>query len=191
METSEVFFFPTVRAMSKIYKAKFRDMMIKSGLFDQIPAEAWEKDWNVNVQATGQSERTIRYLSRYVFQVAISDYRIVKVEAGKVTFRYRKPSGTRDRRMTLDAMEFIRRFLQRVLPTGFMKVRYYGFLNPNSAVNLDDVRCAIELCNGFEITTPEFETATVEPLSCPSCGGKLKYLCSVLPFEMPPVRDTG
>ena len=180
-----------VRAMSKIYKAKFRDMMIKNGLFDLIPAEAWEKDWNVNVQATGQSERTIRYLSRYVFQVAISDYRIVKVEAGKVTFRYRKPGSTRDRRMTLDAMEFIRRFLQHVLPTGFMKVRYYGFLNPNAAVKLDDVRCAIELCNGFEITTPEFETAPVEPLYCPSCGGKLKYLCSVLPHEMPPIRDTG
>ena len=191
METSEVFFFPTVRAMSKIYKAKFRDMMIKSGLFDLIPAEAWEKDWNVNVQPTGQSDRTIRYLSRYVFQVAISDYRIVKVEGGEVTFRYRKPGGTRDRRMTLDAMEFIRRFLRHVLPTGFMKVRYYGFLNPNSAVNLDDVRCAIELCNGFEITTPEFETAPVEPLYCPSYGGKLKYLCSVLAFEMPPVRDTG
>ena len=93
--------------------------------------------------------------------------------------------------MTLDAMEFIRWFLQHVLPTGFMEVRYYGFLNPNVAVNLDDVRCAIELCNGFEITTPEFETAPVEPLHCPSYGGKLKYLCSALPFEMPPVRDTG
>ena len=97
-----LFFLLPVRVMSKIYKAKFRDMMIKSGLFNLIPAEAWEKDWNVNVQATGQSEQTIRYLSRYVFQVAISDYRIVKVEAGKVTFRYRKPGGTRDRRMTLD-----------------------------------------------------------------------------------------
>ena len=79
---------PTVRAMYKIYKAKFRDIMIKNGLFGLIPAEVWEKDWNVNDQATGHSERTIRYLSRYVFQVAISDYRIVKVEAGKVTFRY-------------------------------------------------------------------------------------------------------
>ena len=177
--------------MSNLYKAEFRDMIIKSGLFNLIPAEAWEKDWNVNVQPTGQPDRTIRYLSRYVFQVAISDYRIVKVEAGKVTFRYRKPGSTRDRQMTLDAMELIRRFLQHVLPTGFMKVRYYGFLNPNAAVKLDDVRCAIELCNGFEITTPELETAPVEPLHCPSCGGKLKYICSVLPYEMPPVRDTG
>ena len=93
--------------------------------------------------------------------------------------------------MTPDAMEFIRRFLLPVLPTGFMKVRYYGFLNPNAAVKLDDVRCAIELCNGFEIITPEAEKAPVEPLYCPSCGGMLKYLRSVLPHEMPPVRDTG
>ena len=66
--------------------------------------------------------------------------------------------------MTLDVMEFIRRFLRHVLPTGFMKVRYYGFLNPNAAVKLDDVCCAIELCNGFEIITPEAEKAPVEPL---------------------------
>ena len=93
--------------------------------------------------------------------------------------------------MTPDAMEFIRRFLLPVLPTGFMKVRYYGFLNPNAAVNLDVVRCAFELCNGFEITTPEFEIAPVEPLYCPSYDGELNYLRSVLSHEMPPVRDTG
>jgi len=78
------FFLPAVRAMSKIYKAKFRDMMIKNGLFDLIPAEAWEKDWNVNVQATGQSDRTIRYLSRYVFQAVSSARDSDRVHEGPV-----------------------------------------------------------------------------------------------------------
>ena len=108
-----------------------------------------------------------------------------------MTFRYRKPDSRRDRLMTLDAMEFIRRFLQHVLPSGFMKIRYYGFLNPNSAVKLDVVRCAIELCNAFETETPEAAIEPVKPLSCPSCGGRLKYQCSILPFQMPAVEDTG
>ena len=45
-----------------MYKAKFRDLMIKRGLFDQIPSEVWEKGWNVNVQAVGNAEHTIKYL---------------------------------------------------------------------------------------------------------------------------------
>jgi hypothetical protein len=188
---SRINFYLPVKAMSKIYKAKFRDLMISQGLFDQIPSEVWKKDWNVNVQAVSDSGQTIKYLSRYVFQVAISDYRIVKVEDGQVTFRYRKPGGSRDRLMTLNAMEFIRRFLQHVLPSGFMKVRYYGFLNPNSAVKLDVVRCAIELYNAFEAETPEAALEPVKPLYCPNCGGRLKYQCSILPFQMPPVEDTG
>lgn len=93
--------------------------------------------------------------------------------------------------MTLDAMEFIRRFLQHVLPSGFMKVRYYGFLNPNSAVSPEDVRSAIELRNGFELLTPKALVEPLKPLYCPDCGGTLKYRCSVLPFQMPVERDTG
>ena len=188
---SRIDFYLPVKAMSKIYKAKFRDLMIEKGLFEQIPSDVWKKDWNVNIQAVGDSGQTIKYLSRYVFQVAISDHRIVKVEDGNVTFRYRKPDSRRDRLMTLDAMEFIRRFLQHVLPSGFMKIRYYGFLNPNSAVKLDVVRCAIELCNAFETETPEAAIEPVKPLCCPSCGGRLKYQCSILPFQMPSFEDTG
>jgi hypothetical protein len=184
-------FYLPVKALSKVYKAKFRDIMIKEGLFDQIPAEVWSIDWNVNVQAVGNAENTIKYLSRYVFHVAISDYRIVKVENCMVTFKYRKQGSSRDRCMTLDAMEFIRRFLQHVLPSGFMKVRYYGFLNPNSTVKIDRVQGLIELYYEFEIRTPEITAEPVKPLYCPDCGGKLKYLCSVLPFEMIPVQDTG
>jgi hypothetical protein len=184
-------FYLPVRALSKIYKGKFRDLMKKEGLYDQIPPEVWDTDWNVNVQAVGNAENTVKYLSRYVFQVAISDYRIVKCGHGKVTFTYRKKGSSRDRHMTLEVMEFMRRFLQHVLPPGFMKVRYYGFMNPNSATDLNEVRTLIELCYGFEIQTPEYETAPQEPLYCPLCGGKLKYRCSVLPHEMGYFRDTG
>ena len=57
--------------------------------------------------------------------------------------------------MALDVMEFIRRFLQHVLPTGFMKVRYYGFMNPNCAVSLEKIDALIQLAYGFNVTTPE------------------------------------
>jgi hypothetical protein len=188
---SRIDFYLPVRALSKIYKAKFRDLMKKEGLYDRIPPEVWNINWNVNVQAVGNAENTVRYLSRYVFQVAVSDYRIVRCEDGKVNFKYRKSGSSRDRHMTLEVTEFIRRFLQHVLPPGFMKVRYYGFLNPNSGTDLSEVRGLIELCYEFEIQTPEYGILPPEPLHCPHCGGVLKYRCSVLPHEMIPFRDTG
>jgi hypothetical protein len=77
-------------------------------------------------------------------------------------------------------MEFIRRFLQHVLPTGFMKIRYYGFMNPNCALPLDRIRTLIELSYGFAIDLPIPEIELPRRSTCPSCGGLLKF-CSVLP----------
>jgi len=75
-------------------------------------------------------QESIRYLAAHVSKVAISNSRIIKVEGGKVSFRYQKPRSNRWRTMEVDTMEFMRRYLQHVLPAGFMKVRYYGFMNP-------------------------------------------------------------
>lgn len=125
--SSRVDFYVPVRALSKIFKAKFRDQMKKAGLFEQINPAVWKLDWNVNCQAVGSSEGSLKYLAPYVFKVAITDSRIVKVENRQVIFRYKKQKSSRWRTMPLEVMEFIRRYLQHVLPTGFMKIRYYGF----------------------------------------------------------------
>lgn len=182
-------FFLPVKAMSRIYRAKFREAMIREGLYSQIPAEVWDMDWNVNVQAVDSAEQTLKYLAPYVFKVAISDHRIASVEDRTVTIRYRKSGGNRTRTMALDVMEFMRRFLQHVLPTGFMKVRYFGFMNPNSAVSLEEVRGLIELSLEFEVLTPDPEIKPIKPLYCSDCGGTLRYRHSILPNQMtPPTR---
>ena len=86
--------------------------------------------------------------------------------------------------MTLDVMEFIRRFLQHVLPTGFMKVRYYGFMHPGSSVPLEKIASLIELAFGFEIVTPKTVLEPLEPMICTSCGGSLVFRASLLPFKI-------
>ncbi len=75
----------------------------------------------------------LRYLARYVHRVAITDARIVRVDAATVTFRYQDATARAWRTMTLPGEEFLRRFLQHVLPRGFHKVRYYGFWRPRAA----------------------------------------------------------
>lgn len=178
---SRIDFYLPVRALSKIFRAKFKDAMIKAGLFEHIPAEVWLQEWNVNCQAVGESQASLKYLAPYVFKVAISNHRIVKVEEHTVFFRYRKTHSNRWRTMALDAMEFMRRFLQHVLPTGFMKVRYYGFLNPNCKIELDTVSTLIELSHGFEISRPEVDIEPWKPITCSKCGGTLKLRVIILP----------
>jgi hypothetical protein len=125
------------------------------------------------LQAVGESSASLRYLAPYVFRVAIANSRIVKVENRTVAFRYRKPQSSRWRTMTLEVMEFIRRFLlQHVLPTGFMKVRYFGFMNPNCKVALDTISALIELSYGFQVPQPESELEPWQPMICPHCGHK-------------------
>ena len=87
--------------------------------------------------------------------MAISDHRILKVEENAVSFSYKKPGSVRSRTLTLDPLEFIRRFLQHVLPKGFMKVRYYGFLSPTAKLPLEDIKALVELAHGFTVPVPE------------------------------------
>ncbi len=181
---SRIDFYLPVKALSQIFKAKFRDEMKQAGLFDQIPPEAWQIDWNVNSQAVGSSEATLKYLAPYVFRVAISNSRILKVENRTVFIRYRKPHSHRLRTLALEVIEFIRRFLQHVLPTGFMKVRYYGFMNPNCGVSLDHISTLIELAYGFKVALPKSDLEPCQPITCPTCGGTLRLLSLLLPSRV-------
>ena len=100
-----------------------------------------------------------------------------------VFFKYRKNNSNRWRTMALDVFEFMRRFLQHVLPTGFMKVRYYGFLHPAASVSLDKIAALIELAFGFKILTPKTTLDPPEPMTCNKCGAILVLFASLLPSK--------
>ena len=87
-------------------------------------------------------QQVLDYLGRYTHRVAISNHRILSLDDGRVTFSYRdRRDHNLKKHMSLDAQEFIRRFLLHVLPTGFMKIRHFGFLaNPCKADNLTRIR---------------------------------------------------
>lgn len=180
---SRIDFYLPVKAMSAIFKAKFKDEMKKNNLYTQIPSKVWEQNFNVNCQAVGSSERSIRYLAPYVFKIAISDYRIVNVDNRRVSFKYKKSKSNRWRTMHLHVMEFMRRYLQHVLPTGFMKIRYFGFLNPNCTVPLEKISALIQIAFGFLIKVPKINIKPLKVPTCSFCGGDLIYRASILAFH--------
>ncbi len=168
-------FYLPVQALSIVFRAKFRDAMAEAGLLEDIPPAVWAVDWNVNCQAVGEAQASLRYLARYVFKVAISQQRIVDVDDTHVRLHYRKVNSNRLRTLALPVMEFIRRFLQHVLPTGFMKVRYFGFLSPSFAMSLEEVKARIEMTQGFAARAAEVNIEKPQPMCCRLCGGVLQY----------------
>ena len=130
-------FYLPVHALSAIFRAKFRDAMAAQGLLAEIPAAVWEIDWNVNCQAVGSGEATLEVSGPLCVQGGHlrSPHRALRRHRGGVPL----PQGAlqRLRTMALPPFAFIHRFLQHVLPSGFMKVRYYGFVSPSFAMPLD------------------------------------------------------
>jgi hypothetical protein len=186
-------FLVPVQALSIVFRGKFRDILRREGLLERVDASVWHRDWVVHSQPAGDGRESLRYLAPYVFRVAISDHRIVSCDDGRVTFTYRKVGSKRPRKMTLDAMEFLRRFLQHVLPSGLQKVRSYGFLSPRCPMALELVRWLIALCNGltYVLAANRAEAASVPALpSCPACGGPLIRL-GFVPAGEPAIFDTS
>ncbi|MEJ2648770.1 MAG: transposase [Sedimentisphaerales bacterium] len=185
MPARNAFYLP-VKALSKIFRAKFRDQMQKAALLRHIDSEVWLLAWNVNCQPVGDSEATLKYLAPYIFRVAISDSRIAAVKNRCVTFTYRKKGSNRPRKCTLDVFEFIRRYLQHVLPSGFMKVRHYGFMNHNCKVSLTKIRLMIlARVQKVDVELSLLKSPARKPFkiapSCHGCGAKLIYLFSIIP----------
>ena len=124
-----------VKPLSIIFKAKFRDQLKKQApdIFNKISSNTWQRAWVVHVKSVGDGQKALEYMGRYLFRVAISNNRIIKLDKGKVTFRYTDSKSGKSKIVTIEALEFMRRFLQHVLPHNFMKVRYYGYLAAASA----------------------------------------------------------
>ena len=122
-------FLVPVEVLSRKIAAKFRDALKKEKpeLFATISAAAWRREWVSFCKHYGRgNDAVLKYLSRYVFRTAISNARILSMDDTHVTFRWKDRDSDTWRTLRLPGVEFLRRFLQHVLPRGFHKCRYYG-----------------------------------------------------------------
>ncbi len=147
-------FLVPVKALSGIFRARLRDALRSTDLFDLVPATVWEQDWVVHCQPVGSGDSAFKYLAPYIFRVAISNSRILKLENDHVTFRYRASDTGQARLCTLAVEEFIHRFLQHVLPKGFVKVRYYGFLSAGQRAQLALIRQQLGVATADSCSAP-------------------------------------
>jgi hypothetical protein len=198
------FLFP-VRALSGVFRGKFMaalDGARKAGGLRHEAAgcdAAWRMlfaalrrhDWVVYAkQPLGGPAQVLEYLGRYTHRVAISNERILGMDGNTVRFRVRDSQGKGKKVVRLEATEFIRRFMQHVLPKGFKRIRHYGLLGPaHKAANLAAARAAL--------AAPVPDPVVVEPveafmlrvagigwLCCPHCReGRFGVVGVIPPLE--------
>src|SRR5207247_3072337 len=120
----------------------------------------------------GGPAQVLKYLARYTHRVAISNQRLLALQDGRVTFRYKDyAEGQRRKNMTLSAEEFLRRFVQHVLPKGFVKIRHYGLLASRHREE------KLARCRGLLVRQQLAATQAVGEVTaarvpqCPACGG--------------------
>ena len=159
-------------------------------IFMQMIKALQDTSWiTYSKQPFGGPEQVLEYLGRYTHRVAITNNRILSIEDGRVTFNYRDRSDeNKVKELTIKAKEFIRRYLLHILPPGFMKIRYYGFLaHANKKMSIPLLR---QLINpDAEITERLIETVEemmlrltgVDVSLCPECGKGKMVLIEDLP----------
>ncbi|QGQ25763.1 IS91 family transposase [Gimesia benthica] len=186
-------FFLPVRVLSRLFRGKFLDLLKQAYVagklkfpgrlasaaapqdFKRLLNRSVRTEWVVYARPPfGGPEAVLKYLARYTHRVAISNSRLLNVADGQVTFRYKDyAQGSRKRTMTLAATEFLRRFLQHVLPDGLMRIRHYGFLaNRFRAEKIALCRGLLEGAGPLSEKRPRAMSPVPGESSaiCPSCG---------------------
>jgi hypothetical protein len=193
-------FFLPVKVLSRVFRGKFvealrraydRDALDLAGGSDHLrDADQWRRfvdalfdtDWVVYAKpAFGGAKAVLRYLGRYTHRVAISNHRLLAFDGEHVTFSYKDYAhGDQRRTMTLSVMEFLRRFVQHILPRGFVRIRQSGFLaNTCRTARLALARTVLSAPASpapttNETTTPEPTATPTHPTwTCPHCGAAM------------------
>jgi len=186
-------FFLPVKALSKLFRAAFQRALRRTPLYAKIPAKVWQLAWVVHCKGVGNGQAALKYLAPYIRRVALSNRRLISIdhrgslETSQVTFQYRPSDTGQLKTCTLSVEQFIQRFLQHILPRGFVKVRYYGFFAATLRPRLTTLQQ-----NLLPLTEPPTEqsdqstttqsTAWQDHMLCPKCGQLMHFQRSLCPI---------
>src|SRR5439155_21881115 len=166
-----------------------RTALRQTPFWSDIPATAWQQSWVVDCRPVGTARAALKYLAPYIFRVALSNNRIVRVADDQVTFRYTIGDTGQTAYCTLPVQEFLRRFLQHILPKGFVKVRYYGLFRVGMRRSLARLRSQLQLMEHIAdqaTLAPAASDDSTRVVICPNCGQPMRLQRVLLPHNRGP-----
>lgn len=188
--TQGKFLFP-VKAMSKVFRTKYVEKLKLRlpGLEKHLVNALFQKPWVVYAKRPfGSPQVVLEYLGRYTHQIAISNHRITAIDQDTVSFSYKdyRQDGKKQL-LTLEAIEFIRRFAQHILPRGFIRIRHYGILSgTGKTTSIPLIRLQLPPVLTLAVKPPR-QLVEYNPLLCPCCQTETMVLLQVLPKRGPPI----
>jgi len=169
-------FLVPVKALSRLFRGKFLHLLKENGFY--FPADLYKTDWVAHCKVKGTGEKTLEYLSRYLYRGVISEKNILRDQNGKITFSYREYKTGKRKTRTLPGTQFLRLLLRHVLPKGFRRVRDYGFLHGNAKKTLTRIQCVLNP------KMSRFEKPERPCFICPKCGEPMVIRnCRVIPSD--------
>lgn len=165
--TDPQFLLPT-RVLAARFKNRLRHWLQEhqQAWLKTIPARTWRKQWVVDVQPVGRGQTALRYLAAYVQKTALSASRLLGCDETSVTFTHQDRASGRTKTLRLAGAEFLRRFLQHVLPTGFQRVRHFGWLSPAAKKRWARIHA---LLDWKPVASPEARARRSWAPGCPRC----------------------
>ena len=163
------------RALAARFKNRLRQWLERQhqDLLRQIPAPAWRTAWVVDVQPVGRGHTALKYLAAYVQKTALSAARLVACDEHTVTFTHQDRATGQTKTLRLSGEEFLRRFLQHVLPAGFQRVRHYGWLSPAARKRWQRLHA---LLDWRPAAPPDAAPAPCWAPPCPRCQKPMRLL---------------
>jgi hypothetical protein len=196
------------KALGDRFRNEFKERLLEDhpDLFKQVPTKVWKCHWNAGCQAAGTGENALRYLARYVFKTATSNRALKRLPGGQVCWPYRESRSGKDTAVKLEPMEWMRRFLQHILPAHFARVRTFGWLHPAAKVRGNRVRALLRqqpLLTEAEKeawqppadpeaeTPPDAQPSTLnpQPHRCPLCQTAMRLVGIWNAGELPPLPN--
>jgi hypothetical protein len=150
-----------VKALGAHIRTLFKEQLQKKHpeLYAQVPAQVWQRHWNVDCRPAGSGENALRYLARYVFKTATGNRTVSLQPDGKVRWPYRDNRTGQNKFIPLAPLDWMSRFLQHILPRHFARVRTFGWLHPAAKVRANRVRALL----GEKPLLTAAQTATWQP----------------------------
>ena len=177
---SPAFFLPQQRLAAR-FRTRLKAALFQAPDCATVPSSIWRQNWVVDVQPAGSGQTAIKYLAAYVSHTALGSQRILNADQGQVTFKYKDSGQQQWCMLRLPAMEFLRRFLQHVLPKGFQRIRYFGWRAPAAKARWERIVALLDF------SPPSRLPPLVAAPRCPGCQKPMKLLLLGRP-RPPPMK---
>ena len=179
-QCSRASLFVPEQVLESLFRSKLKSLLDQAGLLDQVPGSVWRGRFVVDSKSVGTGAPALQYLAPYVSRGCVANWRVrqcngaERLADARLVLQVKRSGSKQYKPMPLSVTEFIRRWLQHVVPSGFHRVRHYGFLSSHSRRSHEELELLIAAALGvlcYLFATPQIVCAEPMKMRCEYCGG--------------------